>query len=229
LTEKSCIEQPQKRAQSLTVRRVFVCPPPITVQVSLENTMTLLVFDMGLRITTPPQPPSRQVNAVAATRPANPVSGYDTSPEHRSPQAVYAGLAGNNPPLLQHTQVAELMSHPVQSLGADASIGDARQGMQNAHCRHLLITGNNCVSAIVSDRDLPADTSLDSHSIMTIARHPVFCTCPDSPVRVAARWFYERRISALPVCLDNGQLVGIITRSDLIRALASEHSLQLDI
>jgi CBS domain-containing protein len=41
---------------------------------------------------------------------------------------------------------------------------------------------------------------------------------PDTPLDVAARLMHERRVKRLPV-VENGRLVGIIARADLLRAL----------
>ena len=44
---------------------------------------------------------------------------------------------------------------------------------------------------------------------------------PDTPVRDIARLFYELKIKRAPVVKD-GKLIGLVSRSDLVRALAKE-------
>jgi CBS domain-containing protein len=47
----------------------------------------------------------------------------------------------------------------------------------------------------------------------------VLCVGPEEPVATAAAILHERRIRRLPV-LESGRLVGIVSRGDLVRALA---------
>jgi len=44
---------------------------------------------------------------------------------------------------------------------------------------------------------------------------------PTTPLHDAARLLYERKIDALPV-LEDGQLVGVITSTDILRAFLDE-------
>jgi CBS domain-containing protein len=50
----------------------------------------------------------------------------------------------------------------------------------------------------------------------------VTCT-PDTPVRDVVKILSERRIKRLPVVDEAGKLVGIISRADIIRAIAQLH------
>jgi len=52
----------------------------------------------------------------------------------------------------------------------------------------------------------------------TIMTRAPLTIAPDAPLEEAARLFIEKRIGALPVVRD-GQLVGIITESDVLRAM----------
>ncbi len=51
-----------------------------------------------------------------------------------------------------------------------------------------------------------------------VMSRPAVVASPDDPLEVAARLLQEYRIGRLPV-LDHGRLVGIVTQSDLLRAL----------
>jgi CBS domain-containing protein len=55
-----------------------------------------------------------------------------------------------------------------------------------------------------------------THNPVTIA--------PDAPLSEAARLMHERGIQRLPVLDAAGQLVGILTRSDIVRMMATEAS-----
>lgn len=49
---------------------------------------------------------------------------------------------------------------------------------------------------------------------------PVVTIRPERPVREAARLMLDERVHRLPVVDEEGELVGIVTRSDLVRAFA---------
>lgn len=44
---------------------------------------------------------------------------------------------------------------------------------------------------------------------------------PDKPLREAAQLMHDRQISRLPVTNDTGKVIGILTRGDIIRAMAT--------
>lgn len=62
---------------------------------------------------------------------------------------------------------------------------------------------------------------LTARDIMTTEVH---CVDPDLDLPDLERRFVEHGVSGFPV-ISRGQLVGIVTRSDVIRALAVEHTL----
>ncbi len=47
---------------------------------------------------------------------------------------------------------------------------------------------------------------------------------PDKPLREAAQIMHERTVNSLPVVDSAGQVIGILTRGDIVRAMAAEQS-----
>jgi CBS domain-containing protein len=68
------------------------------------------------------------------------------------------------------------------------------------------------------ERDLHKALGQTAGEIMT--RDPVTIT-PDKPLSDAARLMHERSVHRLPVLDAAGQVVGILTRGDIVRAMAS--------
>lgn len=68
------------------------------------------------------------------------------------------------------------------------------------------------------ERDLHKALGQTAGEIMT--PDPVTIT-PDKPLSDAARLMHERNIHRLPVLDTAGQVVGILTRGDIVRAMAS--------
>lgn len=121
--------------------------------------------------------------------------------------------------------VQDVMQHPVQTIAPDATLSAAYRLMQERAIRHLPVVEEGHLVGIVTDRDLRLATSAlhphpfppdaQIHSVMQ--RHVITAT-PLDPVEEAARLMRMRRIGCLPV-LDGGELVGIVTVTDLLEAL----------
>ncbi|MDX2231885.1 MAG: CBS domain-containing protein [Leptolyngbyaceae cyanobacterium bins.349] len=54
--------------------------------------------------------------------------------------------------------------------------------------------------------------------------HHVVTITPDKPLRDAAHLMHERGVHRLPVLDAAGQVIGILTRGDIVRAMAAEQS-----
>lgn len=190
--------------------------------------MTLMVFDMGLRISTPLPPTERVVTASSAVSATRRVRRDMT-------QSAYAGeyqqIASSHEPVLAHSVVADLMSSPVIVLAENTSIANARAQMAQHDIRHLPIVSETGPLALLSERDLLrlSHQNSDQSRALTIASRPLFCTCADTPARQAANLMLRYRLGCLPVCDDDQKLIGMLTRSDLLRGLALPGQLEVTI
>lgn len=132
--------------------------------------------------------------------------------------------------------IRELMTHAPITVPPEMTIFDARELMARARIRHLLVTRNAVLVGIVTDRDIrlnlpsPA-TSLSVCELNYLLKHltvdrvmsaPVITISPDADVREAAAVILDRKIGALPV-LKGMRIVGILTETDLVRAVAFGH------
>lgn len=119
--------------------------------------------------------------------------------------------------------VREFMTrHPVTIKGS-TNIRDAYDLMMARHIRRLPVMDGQKLVGILTLGDLReahAENAMEGYGIraeVLMREHPVTVT-PDTTLRAAARVMIERKISGLPVVQDDA-LVGIITESDLFRAL----------
>jgi CBS domain-containing protein len=130
-------------------------------------------------------------------------------------------------------RVRELMTAKPITVDPETPMLEARQRMVEERIRHLVVVENALVGGIVTDRDIrlnlpsPA-TSLSVWEInyllaqLTVGgvmSRTVIVVDPDRPIAEAARLMMDHKIGALPV-VDEGRLVGIITESDFVRAMA---------
>ncbi|MDC0834584.1 phosphoribulokinase [Leptolyngbya valderiana BDU 20041] len=51
----------------------------------------------------------------------------------------------------------------------------------------------------------------------------IVTTTPDCPLQDAARLMHEKKVHRLPVLDDSKKVVGILTRGDIVRAMAASH------
>lgn len=129
-------------------------------------------------------------------------------------------------------RVREVMSGAVLSVTPETPVAETRRLMQRERIRHVLVLDGGRLAGIVTDRDIrltlpsPATTlsvwemndllmKLTAAEIMT---SPVITIAPDREVHEAAQLMIDHKIGALPV-LEGGRLVGIVTETDLLRAL----------
>ena len=129
------------------------------------------------------------------------------------------------------TRVRDLMTISCVTAPPTMPVLEARQLMLEKRIRHLLVTDGPKLVGIVTDRDIrlnlpsPA-TGLSVWEInYLLARMTVAAVMSKSVVTLesgrdateAAQLLLDHKIGALPV-VDGGDLVGIITETDLLRA-----------
>ena len=127
----------------------------------------------------------------------------------------------------------DLMSKTLVTVPPATTVVEARALMTRARIRHLLVVDNDKLVGIITDRDIRLNLPSPATSLSVwelnylIARvtvgelmtKSVIVIDPDREVRDAARIMLEHKIGALPV-LEGDRLAGILTETDLVRALA---------
>lgn len=118
------------------------------------------------------------------------------------------------------------MTSDVQSARPDAPVSEIAQMMKREDVGSIPIVENSKLVGIVTDRDLclsiigekkPHDTAV--RDVMT--GRPETAT-PDTTVHKAAQIMQQHQIRRLPVCDENGKLVGIVALADLAIDTESE-------
>ncbi len=134
----------------------------------------------------------------------------------------------------------QIMVSPVMTLTPETTVDEAMQLFQSRGFRHVPVVANEAggLLGMVSDRDLLrhlAGVSEDYRhelprsgdaQVGTLMKSPVLTASVDTDVRYIARLFVERHIGAVPIA-DDGKLVGIITRSDLLGSVMRHFVLEL--
>ena len=126
----------------------------------------------------------------------------------------------------------DIMTSPVFTLQTRTPIQAARDTMTKRRYRHIPIVGDEGgVVGILSDRDvlrwLAAGGVAPDASVTTLMKSEVLVATPETEIRELARVMFFERVGCLPITSDTGALLGIITRSDILRALLGSAPLEL--
>lgn len=124
--------------------------------------------------------------------------------------------------------VRRIMNKEVITVSPEMSLWEALNLVNTKGVRHLPVVVDGKLEGIVSDRDLrsasPPYIQVDNLEIMTgtllkhIMHRDLITIHPLETIDEAARLLYDHRIGCLPV-LQQGELVGILTQSDILFAL----------
>lgn len=125
-------------------------------------------------------------------------------------------------------RVRDAMTREVITLGPEASASEAWGICREKGIRHVPVVEAGRLVGLVSDRDLrdvspPRNTRDQENTLGWVRLRDIMSTDlatihPLDTIEHAAREIYDRRIGCLPV-VDEGELVGIVTSSDMMRTL----------
>ena len=134
----------------------------------------------------------------------------------------------------------QIMSSPVLTLSPTAELSDAWEIIQRKRFRHIpVLSSQGHLVGILSDRDLfratiEIVTSLEQlgananqRPIQQIMVRNILSASPETEIRAIARILFEERIGAMPIVTEQGNLVGILTRSDILRTVVNEAPFEL--
>jgi len=135
---------------------------------------------------------------------------------------------------------AQIMSTPVVTLEAAEPLEAVAELFRRRRFRHVpIVAPGGRVVGIISDRDLlrhaapttggtPASPGRAGEPGSRVRRPgaaselmatPVLSAAPETEIREVARVLLEERIGSMPIVADGGVLRGILTRTDILRAL----------
>ncbi len=210
----------------------------------------LNVYDNGARIHTPWYSlfPPRSVEKVKASAATPNISSNDQVRESTLPHGT--GKASVNH-VLEKTQayqdveegthqrkpvsIAEqIMSSPVHVVFKSETMGNAWARLRQFRIRHMpVVDENNALCGIVSDRDMlktwavlnaKADANMHAERIRVgeIMIEKVLAGERTTGIREIAEAMCIRHIGAIPLVNDKREVVGIVTRSDVLKTLMHE-------
>ncbi len=121
--------------------------------------------------------------------------------------------------------IEDVMVEDVITIDANAPVVTACKIMGDEHIGCIIVTKNDRIDAIFTERDLltkviAAGHDLEDRSVGEFASKPLITIGPNYHVREAARIMSDMNIKRLLVVEPDAGLVGIFTASDLARVIA---------
>jgi acetoin utilization protein AcuB len=125
------------------------------------------------------------------------------------------------------------MAFEPMTAAPDDTVRDARKRMRTRGIRHLPVVDGGRVVGMLSDRDVRiSDTHLEDiagpddlarvageqRTVREVMSTPVHVVTEDATVDEAARLMLSRRVSAVPVVTEHGELLGLLTTTDCLLA-----------
>ena len=123
-------------------------------------------------------------------------------------------------------RVESYMSHAPIIIRNDTDYWKASEIMQEKNLHHIpVVNETDEIVGILTLRDLKiaamhfGEANVEVSEVM---HSPVVTVAPDEPLAAAAQQMVDHRIGGLPVLDVNGQVVGILTETYLLRALIDQ-------
>jgi CBS domain-containing protein len=118
-------------------------------------------------------------------------------------------------------QVQDVMTSPAITVGVDASLHEVAEALAARRISGLpVLDAGGALAGVISEADIIAKETHDSSHARTAGEamtSPARTIGPQRTVAEAARVMLAESVNRLPVVRD-GELVGIVTRADLVRA-----------
>ena len=116
--------------------------------------------------------------------------------------------------------VKDAMSSSPRTIEAETSIQEAAKLLRDENVGSLPIVDGDRLTGIVTDRDIVikavADGTIDT-TAGVIASKELVTIDPEQPLAEAARLMAEHQVRRLPVCEEDGKLVGMLAQADVAR------------
>ncbi len=196
--------------------------------------MVFMVFDTGIQRYLPAEKIiNKDIRELQATARARRVEEDEAQQQGRHYQqrqaAAYRPPKKESKPLERALLAHQIMSTELTTLNQNASLAVARALFRQHRFRHVpVIQADGQLAGIFSDRDLMQHQNDDDIVPITkLMRQQVLVASPQTEIRELARVMYEQRVGAVPIVDDGEKLVGIVTRSDILRSLINHAPLEL--
>jgi acetoin utilization protein AcuB len=115
-------------------------------------------------------------------------------------------------------RVQDIMTRKVETIASGEPVEAAVERMREKRIRHLVVMKSAHLVGIVSEGDLREFGAGERLLVEDVMTAPAISATSDMTIRKVANLLRGRSIGCLPV-LENGDLVGIVTTTDLLERI----------
>jgi CBS domain-containing protein len=170
----------------------------------------------------------RGVEPVIMTHGVSAISAEAKSPAGLNTVQMKYGGSGPAPDPKELKFAREIMTTPVSFISPNTSMKEVNEIFTAKRYRHLpVVSADHHLVGLISDRDalrFNATVHIERKDpnqveVSLIMTSGILTATSDTLIRDLARTMFEERIGSLPIVDQGSGLVGIVTRSDILRAL----------
>lgn len=125
----------------------------------------------------------------------------------------------------------QIMTSNVKTLRIDMRFDDAWSHFVSLRYRHFpVLNMEQHLVGMLSDRDMLAYAASGKTHKITIDKlmtGPVLSATANTAIREVCQVMFNQHIGALPIVEENGELLGMITRSDILRSMIKHGPMEL--
>lgn len=195
------------------------------------------IIDQGARISTPVDRllEQRDVAATSAAARVGAVAPHAEQVPTQRAAATYRREQQSAPRREPIVYAGQVMTAPVQTATLTQTAAEAQRLFARGHFHHLpVVDERQALRGILSDRDVLraavgqlTPERIDGWPLARLMTARVISATADTEVRVLAEVMTARHFGALPIVDEHSRVVGIVTRSDILRALVHRAPLEL--
>ena len=130
--------------------------------------------------------------------------------------------------MTHHRSIRELMTANPTTVDPSATVADAARAMRQQDVGPVPVVENgDRLAGIVTDRDIVLRVVAEggdpqSTTVGEIMSRDLVTVDPDQPLDEALRLMAQHQVRRLPVCEEDGRLVGIVAQADVATELGDD-------
>ena len=117
----------------------------------------------------------------------------------------------------------DIMTRKVCTVSPEASVQEVAQLLYQERISGVpVVNADGQIIGIVTEADIISKASREGLRVADIMSHEIITVTEDTPINEIARLLSERKIKRVPV-VNEGKLAGIVSRADIVYAVAQGH------
>jgi len=177
-----------------------------------------------------------RVEGITRTKRINPLVSQEqeegqtnfSAPNSQAIQAYKEVINATHEEAIYHA--SQIMKRPVLTVFEDTPLRQCYELIEQKGIKQLpvlnnvekpvgMITKENLLKVMLIDNDRVSHTELDS--IKSIISQPMITADPVADIRRVAKVMYDKKLNCIPITNKMDEIVGIITRTDIVHAVST--------